>query len=57
MDDFNREKRFFNVEELKTFVNVSLNNFYAMNQSSSEFENYIMTQNAKLFVITLDNSK
>jgi len=40
LDDFNREKRFFNVAELKTFANTSLGNYYAMNNSASEFENY-----------------
>jgi hypothetical protein len=30
MDDFNREKRIFTVEDLKTFVEKTLDNYYGM---------------------------
>lgn len=40
MDDFNREKRFFTVNEVKEFANTSLNNYYGMKESADEFEDY-----------------
>ena len=60
MDDFNREKRFFTIDEVKDFAQLSLNNYYMMNDSvanpeaSNQFENYLLRKNASLFVLALD---
>lgn len=45
-DDFNREKRFFSVKDLKKFSITSLDNYYAMNMNATEFENYNLTGNS-----------
>lgn len=42
-DDFNREKRFFTIKDLRDYTTTSLDNYFAMNMSSSEFENYNLT--------------
>lgn len=56
MDDFNREKRFFTVDDVKDFINVSLTNYYDMrDESDDEFEDYEITNNAKLFVLSMDS--
>jgi hypothetical protein len=56
MDDFNREKRLFSVQEVKDFIATSMTNYYAMrDESSDEFEDYKLTNNARLWVITMDN--
>ena len=57
MDDFNREKRFFMVTELKEFINTSLDNYYSMENSDSEFEDYTLLRNASLFIISMDSTK
>ena len=54
MDDFNREKRWFTIGEVKEFAEISLNNYYQMNQSAEEFENYDVTRNASLFILSLN---
>ena len=57
MDDFNREKRLFTVDEVKEFASTSLTNYYAMRDNANdEFEDYVIKNNAKLFVINLINS-
>lgn len=44
MDDFNREKRFFTVNDLKEFVKKSLDNYSAMRDDpDNEFEEYNIT--------------
>lgn len=41
MDDFNRKKRLFTIEDLKEFGNSTMNNYYSMfEEGNSEFENY-----------------
>jgi hypothetical protein len=41
MDDFNRKKRIFTIEELKAFTIKSLDNYYEMfEEGNNEFENY-----------------
>ena len=40
MDDFNRQKRLFKVDEVKEFMSTSLNNYYDMFNNPDEFENY-----------------
>lgn len=57
MDDFNREKRIFTVDDLKGFVNTSLTNYYAMASSNDEFENYKTPLDASLFVISMNSSE
>ena len=57
MDDFNRQKRLFKVDEVKAFMNTSLDNYYDMFDNSDEFENYQFDDyvgNASLFVISLN---
>lgn len=57
MDDFNREKRFFTVDDLKEFVNTSLNNYQDMKDDpDNEFEEYVIAEDEKpqLFTITLN---
>ena len=55
MDDFNREKRIFTVAELRSFVNQSLTNYYAMfAPDNDEFEQYINHTQAAFFYITMD---
>lgn len=56
MDDFNREKRLFSVNEVKDFVGVSMENYYNMRDASDdEFEDYKLNNNARLFVISMDS--
>ena len=40
MDDFNRERRFFTIDEALSFMKSSLDNYYKMFNSSDEFEDY-----------------
>ena len=54
MDDFNREKRLFTVTELKDFVNVTLSNYYGMTNSTSEFEDYTLQNDAQMFAVSMD---
>jgi hypothetical protein len=55
MDDFNREKRFFTISDLKEFMKKSLNNYYTMNDSPDEFENYeTNTNSASLWRISMN---
>ena len=55
MDDFNREKRFFTISDLKEFMTTCLNNYYSMNNSNEEFENYnTKNNNATLWRINMD---
>ena len=44
MDDFNRAKRLFTIDDLQTFTNTSLNNYYGMfDDVDQEFEDYSQT--------------
>jgi hypothetical protein len=54
MDDFNREKRLFTVSELKDFVNTTLVNYFGMENSTNEFEDYTLEHNATMFVVSQD---
>jgi len=56
MDDFNREKRLFTVDELKNFMTLSLDNYYGMDNSPAEFEDYKITEDAKVFVIYMNTT-
>jgi len=56
MDDFNREKRLFTVDELKNFMTLSLDNYYGMDNSPAEFEDYNITEDAKVFVIYMNTT-
>ena len=54
MDDFNREKRFFTIADLKDFMKTCLDNYYSMSNSDDEFENYDIKNNATLWRINMD---
>ena len=61
MDDFNRERRFFTIGEMKEFMTTSLNNYYSMFNSPDEFEDYSSGDykdgqiiDAKMFVIKIN---
>jgi len=56
MDDFNRAKRLFKVDEVKEFITLSLDNYYEMFDSSDEFEDYEKNENASLFMININSA-
>ena len=54
MDDFNRERRFFKITEVRDFVVKSLDNYYEMFiNKNNEFEDYTKSYDATLFPINI----